>query len=157
MQVQDIKRDDWVLGGVALLLAISLLVFPWYSISLGPFGSVDRAAADSPYSIWGVLALITSLLFVADLAVERLAPQTKLPAINDSRTTTRMAIAGVTLGLLVIKFLAHIGDFGWGFFLSVIAVGALVYFAFQARTGEIKFPNVAGHGPSTPPAAPPAG
>lgn len=153
MPLQKLGRDDWMLGGVALLLAISLLLFPWYSISLGPFGSVSRAATSSPYEIWGVLALITSLLFVADLAVERLSPQTKLPAINDSRTTTRLAIAGVTLLLLVIKFLAHVGDFGWGFFLSAIAVGVLVYFAFQARTGEIKIPKFAGHGPAAPPAA----
>jgi pSer/pThr/pTyr-binding forkhead associated (FHA) protein len=135
VKLDNVSREDWTLGGVALLLAICLLAFPWYhvGISIGPVSvSADRAATSSPYAIWGVLALITSLLLLADLAVERLAPQAKVPAINDSRTLTRMAIAGLTLLLLVIKFLAHVGDFGWGFFLALVAIIGLCYLTWQA-------------------------
>ena len=135
MSLDNVSREDWTVGGVALLLAICLLFFPWYhvSISIGILSaSTDRAATSSPYAIWGVLALLTSLLLLADLAVERLAPQTKVPAINDSRTMTRVAIAGLTLLLLVIKFLAHIGDFGWGFYLALVAIVALCYLTWQA-------------------------
>jgi hypothetical protein len=133
VNLDNVSRDDWILGGLALLLAICLLFFPWYSVSIGPF-SFDRSATSSPYAIWGVLALITSLAVVADLAVERLAPQTTLPSVSGSRTMTRLAIVGVTLVLLVIKFLAHVGDFGWGFFVSLVVALALGYFAWMAHS-----------------------
>jgi hypothetical protein len=162
VNLDNVSREDWIVGGVALLLAISLLFFPWYhiSISIGPISaSADRAATSSPYAIWGVFALITSLLLLADLAVERLAPQTKVPAINDSRTTTRMAIAGLTLLLLVIKFLAHVGDFGWGFFLALLAIIALCYLTWQAyNVGQAPAatPPATGSPPPPPSAPPPA-
>jgi hypothetical protein len=130
--MENFSRDDLILGGVALLLAISLLFFPWYSVSVGPF-SATESATSSPYAIWGVLALIASVAFIADLAMEKLSPQTTLPSVGGSRTMTRFVIAGVIGGLLVIKFIAHIGDFGWGFFVCVVALGALEYLAMQAR------------------------
>jgi hypothetical protein len=159
VNLDNVSREDWIVGGVALLLAICLLFFPWYhvSISIGPLsGSADRAATSSPYAIWGVLALITSLLLLTDLAVGRLVPQAKVPAINDSRTMTRMAIAGLTLLLLVIKFLAHVGDFGWGFFLAVVAVIALCYLTWQAyNAGPAPAATPPAPGSPPPPSTPP--
>jgi len=46
------REDAMALGG-GLLLFIGLLAFPWYSV-----GGFTLVATDSPYSIWGVLALI---------------------------------------------------------------------------------------------------
>ncbi len=163
MNSDNITRDDWILGGLALLLVIVLLFFPWYSISIGVLGSVDRSATSSPYAIWGLLALLASIAFIADIAVERLSPQTTLPAINNSRAETRLVIVGAIAFFLVIKFVAHIGDFGWGFYVSVLALIALIYFALQARTadtGASAGPRATptSPGPSTPPApTPPAG
>ncbi len=162
MNLDNVSREDWIVGGLAALLAIVLLFFPWYSISLGLLGSVDRSATSSPYAIWGLLALIASLAFIADLAVERLSPQTTLPAISDSRAETRLAIVGAITLFLVIKFVAHIGDFGWGFYFSVVVLIALIYFALQARaadTGVSARPMAtpASAGTAPPPAAPPAG
>jgi hypothetical protein len=148
VNLDNVSREDWIVGGGALLLAISLLFFPWYhvSISIGPLSaSADRSATSSPYAIWGVLALITSVLLLADVAVERLSPQTKLPAINESRTATRLAIVGATLLLLVIKFLAHVGDFGWGFFVVLVLIIGLSYLTWQAN-------NTGRAAPTTPPA-----
>ena len=34
MNLENVTRDDWIVGGLALLLAISLLFFPWFSISV---------------------------------------------------------------------------------------------------------------------------
>ena len=40
MNTANITRDDWIIGGVALLLVIDLLFLPWFDISAGPFGSI---------------------------------------------------------------------------------------------------------------------
>ena len=122
MNLDNVKQEDWIVGGLALFLVIALLAFPWYHIGLGPLGSLDRSASSSPYAIWGILAVLTSLALLAYMAVHLFSPQTNLPAINNSPPMTRLAIVGATALLLVIKFLAHIGSFGWGFFVILVAM-----------------------------------
>ncbi len=156
MNVENVRQEDWIIGGLALLLAIVLLFFPWYhvSASFGPISvSRDASATSSPYAIWGVLALITSLAVLADVALERLSPQTAMPSISGSRAMTRLAIVGLTVLLLVIKFLAHIGDFGWGFYVGVVVLIALVYFTYNEY--NVAPAGVSGSAPPPPPAAPP--
>jgi hypothetical protein len=159
MTLDNVSREDWTVGALALLLAISLLFFPWYhvSASFGPISiSRDDSATSSPYAIWGVLALITSLAVLADVAVQRLSPQTEIPTIGGSRAATRLAIVGATVVLLVIKFLAHIGDFGWGFYLSVVVLAGLGYVAYVQRDATTVMPPAAAAAPPPPPPAPPA-
>ena len=79
MNTDNITRDDWIIGGVALLLVIDLLFLPWFDISAGPFGSFTLTATDAPSGWTGILAVLLGLALIADLAVERLAPQTTLP------------------------------------------------------------------------------
>ena len=159
MNLDNVSREEWIVGGLALLIALAILVFPWYhvSVSVGAFSaSADRAAASSPYAIWGILALLTSLALVADYAIEKLSPQTQLPAIGGSRAMTRLAIVGATGVLLVIKFLAHIGDFGWGFFLILVAFGVLAYFSYmQTMATPAGAPGPVAS-PPPPPSPPPA-
>ena len=85
MNVENVSRDDWILGGVGLLLVIDLLFLPWFSISIGPL-TATSAATGAPDGWLGVLAVLAALAVIADLAIERLSPQTHLPAIADSRT-----------------------------------------------------------------------
>ncbi len=134
MNLENVSREDWIIGGLALLLAIGLLVFPWFSYSIGPF-SVTWSATSTPDGWLGILAFIVALALIADLAVERLSPQTTVPAIGGSRTQTRLILAGVVALFVVLKFLFHIhfSLFGWGFYIDVILTAALVYFALQAR------------------------
>lgn len=136
MNLERVSRDDWILGGVTLLLVIDLLFLPWFSISLGPF-SVSLTATDAPDGGLGVLAVLGGVLLIADLAVERLSPRTTLPAINGSRTQTRFVLACVTALLVALKFVfnIHFSDFGFGFYLAVILTIALVYLAVQVRNG----------------------
>ena len=61
MNLDNVRREDWILGGVALLLAIDLLFFPWFSISI-----FDFSGTDAPDGWLGVLALLATLAVVAD-------------------------------------------------------------------------------------------
>lgn len=136
MNSSPISRDDWILGGVALLLVIDLLFLPWFSYSLGPF-SLSLTATDGPDGWLGVLGVLAALALIVDLAVERLSPQTTVPSIGGSRTQTRLALAAATALFVALKFLFHIhfSLFGFGFWAAVVLTVALVLFTLRARSG----------------------
>src|SRR5437660_56843 len=94
MRLDNVKRDDWLLAGVALLLVIDLVALPWFDISVG-FLSVTSTATGAPDGWLGVLAVVAAIAVIADLGVERLSPQTHLPALGGSRATTRFVLAVV--------------------------------------------------------------
>jgi hypothetical protein len=141
VDLSKLSREDWMVFGGGVLLVIGLLFFAWYSVpslTFGPYsvgGSI--AAVSSPYAIWGILALIVAIIVVADLALARFSPGTKIPTTQLGRDMTRAAACGVLLLLLFIKFVAHVGSFGYGFFLDVIlalVVSAGAWFIAQGRS-----------------------
>jgi len=136
VNLERLSRDDWILGGVTLLLVIDLLFLPWFSVSVGPF-SATLTGTDAPDSAFGILAVLAALLLIADLGIERLSPQTTLPSINGGRTQTRFVLACVTAVFVALKFVfnIHFSEFGFGFYLAVILTVALVYLALQVRNG----------------------
>ena len=141
MNLENVTRDDWIVGGLALLLAICLIILPWFDISVtvGAFSaSATYSATSTPDGWLGILAFIAALAIVADLGIERLSPQTTLPAIGGSRTQTRFVLALITAAFVVLKFLFHIhfSLFGWGFYVNIILTAALVWVAYQARSGQ---------------------
>jgi hypothetical protein len=151
MSIDNIRRDDWILGGLAVLLVIALVALPWFDFSIGPF-SATTTATGAPDGWLGILALIACLALIADLAVDRMSPQTELPAIGGSRTMTRFVLAAAAAGFVALKFLFHIhfSYFGFGFYVCVVLAAGLLYFALQARN--------AAPAPAAPPPTPsPAG
>jgi hypothetical protein len=142
VNLANVSRDDWILGGVALLLVIDLLFLPWFSISVGPFSASTTATGD-PDGWLGILAVLAALALIVDLAIERFSPGTALPNIRGSRTETRFVLAAVTALFVVLKFLFHIhfSYFGFGFWAAVVLTIALVYFALQARKAGAMTPG----------------
>lgn len=143
MKFDSVSRDDWILGGVALLLIITLLVLPWFSISFGPF-SATLTATDAPDGWLAILAVLCAAALIADLAVERLSPGTTVPNIGGSRTQTRFVLACLTALFVVLKFLFHIhfSDFGFGFYAGIVLTGALLWVALQTRNGTSVVGNI---------------
>jgi len=142
MDTSDIKRDDWIVLGLALLLFIDLIALAWFSFSFseGAFSaSASYSATGSPDSFLGVIALITTFLVGADLALERLSPGTAIPSIGGSRSRTRLILALATAALLALKFLLHIhfSDFGIGFYGAVVLTGGLVYYTRKLSTATV--------------------
>lgn len=138
MNLNDVSRDDWILGGVALLLLIDLLFLPWFSV--GGF----TLTATSNFDGWtAVLSVIACLALIADLAVERLSPGTALPNIGGSRAQTRFVLACIAAGFVALKFLLHIhfSWFGFGFWAAIVLAVALVYLALQARNAGAMTPG----------------
>jgi hypothetical protein len=163
VNLENVRREDWILGGVALLLAIDLLFFPWFHISvgIGAFSvSADSSGTGAPDGWLGVLAVLASLLVLVDLLAERLAPEAEIPALGGSRVMTRFVFAVAAAVFMLLKFLFHIhfSLFGWGFYLGVVLVVALVVLATQARQLQPASRGVVGGpagpaGPATPTAS----
>jgi hypothetical protein len=154
VNLENVTRDDWIVGGLALLLVIALLFFPWFdiSVSVGAFSaSATYSATGSPDGWLGILGMLAALAVVADLAIERLSPQTQIPEIGGSRTSTRFILAAIASAFVALKFLFHIhfSLFGWGFYLCVVIAIALLYFAAAARSAAPAGPRA-----PTRPAAP---
>jgi hypothetical protein len=135
VKLEALSRDDWIFGGIGLLLVIDLLFLPWFSISFGP-ASFDYSATSAPDGWLGVLAMLAVIAVIADLAIERLSPQTTLPMIRGSRGETRFILACVAAAFVLLKFLfnVHFSEFGFGFWAGVVLTAAFVYLALQART-----------------------
>jgi hypothetical protein len=140
-----LSREDWMVGGGGVVLIVSLLFFDWYSVggvtSSGvTVGGYSAAAVASPYAIWGVLALIVAIIMVADLALARFSPQTQIPTTKLGRDLTRAAAGGLLLLVLAIKFIAHVGNFGFGFVVDVIfaiVVAAGAWLIAQGKSSAI--------------------
>ena len=140
MDLSKFTRDELIMAGVALLLALDLLFGPWFdiSVSFGTFHvSATSSATGSPDGWLGVLALLTTLALIADLALERLG-NVDLPAIGGGGATTRLVLASVAAGFVGLKFLFHIHFdlFGFGFWAAVVLAAALVASAARARDAE---------------------
>jgi hypothetical protein len=119
-----LSRNDWIVGGLALLLAIDLLFLPWFSI----FG-FTLSATDGPDGWTAIIAMLVALAIVADVLIERLSPQSALPNLGGSRTATRLRLALLAAALVALKFVLHIhfSLFGFGFYAAVVICAALVF------------------------------
>jgi hypothetical protein len=151
-----VKREDWIVGGLALLLVIDLLELPWHEVAGGTVSgislpSISNRATGPPDGLLGVLAVLATLAIIFDLLFEHVSPDTQIPAIEGSRTLTRFVLAGTAAGLLAVKFilnLTQIGDLGSGFWFGAVVAAALVFGAMKAWQAEPA--RTAGGGRSAP-------
>lgn len=128
MRLDALSKNDWIVGGLALLLAIDLLFLPWFSYSFLTI-TVSATATSAPDGWTAILGTLLSLVVVADVLIERLSPQTTLPNLGGSRTMTRFRLAIIAAAFVALKFLLHIhfSLFGFGFYAAVVLCVALVY------------------------------
>lgn len=151
MNSRNGSRDDWLVGGAALLLAINLMFFPWLTASVGFAGlslSVSSSATGGRYGYLGVLAVIAALAVLVDLVLERRFPKLALPALGGTSATTRFSLALLTATSLALRFVLQIHfrgvvRFSWGFYLAVALAAGLVYLTEHAH-------NLERHGSSRP-------
>jgi hypothetical protein len=148
--MENFTKEDWTIGGLALVLVIVLVALPWFSVGpLNPSGVLAAGGSlpgtGDPDGFLGVVAVLALLALIADLAIERLSPQTQLPALAGGRTATRFVIATATAVFMGLKFLfqlSHFSDLGYGFWLGVIVVAGLVYTTVKANGGTVSLPSM---------------
>jgi hypothetical protein len=124
-----LSRGTTITGAAGILLLIGLLAFPWYSVSAFGF-TVTGTAMQYDGSWAAILALIILIALLGTIAVRRFT-STQLPDLPISWSAAELYAAIAVAVFIVIKFLSHIGNFGWGFYVDVLLTIALVYGAVQ--------------------------
>lgn len=142
MSLDNVSRDAWIVGGLALLLAIDLLFLPWFSISFG-FVTVTSTATGDPDGWLGILGALTAIALVVDVAVEQFSPQTTMPMFGGSRASHRLILAAATAVFVALKFLFHVhfSLFGFGFWAAAVLTIALVVATVRVNHGRSILPT----------------
>jgi hypothetical protein len=122
-------RGVQITGIAGILLLIGLLAFPWYSVSAFGF-SATLTATQGP-GAWAVILGIIVLIALLGTIIIRRFTTSQLPELPISWSAAELYAAIAVAVFVVIKFLSHIGNFGWGFYINVILTIALVYGAVQ--------------------------
>ncbi len=141
-----VTRDDRIVGGLALLLLIAVVAFPWYSVVPGTITgarftvSESRPAIQAPYGWAGLVAAFALLWLLVDLGMQRFLPDKKIPTIRDGRTM-RLVLAVAAAIFLLLKLLLHAGNLGWGFVFAAIVTVLLVLVAAQVSRGASAIPG----------------
>ena len=147
MDPSKFLREELILAGVTVLLALDLLFLPWFEVSVG-IGTLTLSASSTatgdPDGWLGVIGVLACLALVADLALERLS-NAQLPVLGGTRAATRLALAITAAAAVGLKFLFHIHFdlFGIGFWGAVVLSAALVAVAVRARDAEPAMPTLA--------------
>src|SRR5689334_17018176 len=119
MKAQALTKIEWIVGGLAALLVIDLLAFPWVDVSFAGI-SLTSTGTGAPDGALGVIGMLCAVAFAADLGLQKFA-SIELPMIGGSRERTRTALAAAAAGCVWLKFLLHLshtGDLGIGAWLA---------------------------------------
>jgi hypothetical protein len=140
-----VTRDDWIVGGLALALLVVVLAFPWYSATTTANGlyesSLSRPAVQAPYAWAAIVAALALVVLLVDLGLQRWMPDLEVTVIGNQRRPARLVLAAIAAAFLLLKFLLHVGNLGWGFALAAIVAIALLYTALQVSRGASAIPG----------------
>ncbi len=152
-----IERLKALSVGEKIIIVAGVILFidgflPWYSVSLGPLGSVTRSGWQSPGAIWSILAVFIGLAMAGVVVLKRLAG-VEIPDNVGGASWSKILLGGgvAALAFVVIKLLNESSFLGFGFYLGIITAGAL------AVAGFLMFREESATGPAGLPPGPPAG
>ena len=132
------------LGGQIIVVAALVLFIdgflPWYSVDLGPFGSVDRNGWESPGAIWSMLAIVVGLAMGGVMVARALMAAGTIPDNISGFTWPKINLgaAGVVALLIVIKLVNESSYLSFGFYVGILCAVALCAGAFLQFQAEQK-------------------
>jgi MFS family permease len=126
MDLSKIGRNTWIMVGGTIGVFLGIVVFPWYSVSIGPFSS-DLYAWD--VNSWGKLAWLGMLVMIVGVVVLLLPNPPELPV---PAGTVVLGASGFTAVMVVIEWLDHHSYTAFGLYLSLVGALVAAYGAFAA-------------------------
>ena len=141
-------------SGVVLLI---FSFFHWYSVDLGPFGSVSRNGWQSPDAFWSVIAILIGIVLAAHVIVEKVGG-VELPERLGSVGWGIVHLAGGVIAFLfiLIKWLSNTDFTAFGLYVSLIAAAGLAVGGYLMAKERGDLPGTLGgaKGDSAPPPPP---
>ena len=130
MDLSKIGRNDWIVIGGTIGTFLGIVLFPWYSVSVGPFSS-DLYAWD--VNIWGKLAWLGMLVMIVGVVLLLLPHFMQSPPDSPFPAGTLVLVGSVfTAVMVVIEWLDHHSYTSFGLYLSLVAAIVTAYGAFAA-------------------------
>lgn len=132
------------LGGQIIVVAALVLFIdgflPWYSVDLGPFGSVDRSGWQSPGAIWSMLAIVIGLAMGGVMVARALMAAGTIPENISGFTWPKINLgaAGLVAVLILIKLVNESSYLSFGFYVGILCAVALCAGAFLQFQAEQK-------------------
>ncbi len=131
-----IERFGALSIGEKIIIIAGMLLFvvgflPWYSVDLGPFGSITRSGWQSPGAIWSIFAVFVGLAMAGVVVLNKLA-DVVIPNNVGGLSWPKIYLGGgvAALAFVLIKLLNESSSIGFGFYLGIIAAGALAVAGF---------------------------
>jgi hypothetical protein len=147
---------------VTAISGVLLLVFSffhWYSVDLGPFGSVSRNGWQSPDAFWSVIAILIGIVLAAHVIVEKLA-NVDMPDRLGSVGWGVVHLAGGAIAFIfiIIKWLMNTDFTAIGLWLSLLSAAGLTVGGYLMAKEAGDLPGALGgtKGDSATPPPPPA-
>lgn len=132
MDLSRLSQGERIVLIAGVLLIIDLLFLPWHSIDLGGAAAdnvgidTTRSAVQSPNAFYGVVALLLTLVVVAQIVLDKLT-SVALPSLPVPWAQVHL-IAGIAVAvMLVIKLIAETEFLGFGAYFGVLAGLAVAF------------------------------
>jgi len=140
MDLSRLSQGERIVLIAGVLLIIDLLFLPWHSIDLG--GAAEDLGVDTtqsgvqaPNGFYGVVALILTLVMVAQIVVDKLT-SVALPDPPVPWAQVHM-IAGIAVAvMLVIKLIVETDFLGFGAYLGVVLGLAVAFGGYTIAQGH---------------------
>lgn len=126
MDLSKIGTNLWIAIGGTVAVFVGIVLFPWYSVSFGPF-TASVYAWD--VNIWGKLAFLGMLVMIAGAVLMVLPNPPDLPIPFPVGVGMLGASAFVVL-MVIIEFIDHHSYTAFGFWLTLAGAIAAAYGAF---------------------------
>jgi hypothetical protein len=139
VDLKKLSTGEWVtaVSGIVLLI---ISFFHWYSVDLGPFGTIGRNGWQSPGALWGVLAILIGVVLAAHVIVEKVS-NVELPERLGSVGWGVFHLAGGVLAFvfLLIKLINESSNTAFGFYIGLISAAGLGVggYLMAKETGEL--------------------
>lgn len=137
MDLSKLTTGDKIVLGTTIVLFLDLLIFPWHSVDLGPFGSVDRSATESPNGFWGLLALLLAIVIVAVVVLRKLTT-VDLPELPIPWAQVQFIGGIVLLAVLLLKLILETDSLAFGAYLAILLAAGGAYGGFMIQQEEAK-------------------
>jgi hypothetical protein len=115
-----------------ILLVLDLFLAPWY-LQTFLIANVEftRTALEPPSGLLAVLAWLLTMALLVEVVLSRMATE-GLPDLQVPWVRIQLLQAGATFVLVLVKFIATAGHYGWGAWLGLLLAAAFTYGVWAA-------------------------
>lgn len=129
MDLKKLTQGERIVLIAGVLLIIDLLFLPWHSVETA-FGDFTRQAIEDPNGFYGVIALLLTIVMVAQVAAAKLGG-VKMPDLPIGWGQIHLIAGVAVLALLVLKLVVETDALGFGCYLGIALAAAVAYGGFS--------------------------